>query len=240
MPYGAYELKATYQRNLLLGLMTVTVFCLMTVAIGWILKASRPPVVYVPPSIVHPPVQTSLDETQFKRPAPVAPVGPRLHEIDALSRIPNPVADEELDPAESNGLIMSKDDKWGVVEDDGREPGGGEGGGSQAAGLYDPDEEFPGINDFRYVEEEAVLIYSVTPEYPRLAKLAGDEGKVVIKALISKTGAVLDAVVYVSSGHALLDEAALAVAGEYKYRPAIQNGSPVAVWIAYNVTFALQ
>ena len=93
------------------------------------------------------------------------------------------------------------------------------------------------MDSFISVDEQPEMIYSVKPEYPRLLEKAGIGGKVIIKALISKTGAVLDAVVFVSSGHALLDEAALAVAGKYKYRPAIQNGTPVAVWISYYVEF---
>jgi TonB family protein len=62
---------------------------------------------------------------------------------------------------------------------------------------------------------------------------------VVIKALVSRAGDVLDAVVYVGSGNKLLDEAALAVAGKYKYQPAVQNGRPVAVWVTYKVHFTL-
>ena len=32
---------------------------------------------------------------------------------------------------------------------------------------------------------------------------------------------------------------ALAVAGKYKYKPAIQSGRPIAIWVTYKVDFKL-
>jgi protein TonB len=102
------------------------------------------------------------------------------------------------------------------------------------------DDPWPVRGDFVRVETPPELIYSTAPEYPRLAKEAGIDGRAVIQALVSKEGDVLDAVVFVSSGNTLLDAAALAVAWKYKYRPAIQNGRPLAIWVTYNVEFKLE
>ncbi|MCP4545603.1 MAG: energy transducer TonB [bacterium] len=101
-------------------------------------------------------------------------------------------------------------------------------------------EALPSINSFVIVEIEAELIKKVPPKYPRFAERAGLEGSVWIKALVSKTGTVLEAVVYKSSGIEQLDAAALKVAGQYLYKPAIQSNKPVAVWVTYRVDFVLE
>ena len=120
------------------------------------------------------------------------------------------------------------------------EGGSGTGGEIWIGGSNDTADVLPSITDFVAVERQPELVYSVEPEYPRwVRELAGIEGMVVIKALVSRAGDVLDAVVYVSSGNKLLDEAALAVAGKYKYQPAVQNGRPVALWVTYKVEFKL-
>jgi len=102
------------------------------------------------------------------------------------------------------------------------------------------DEPLPPRGTFVWTEIEPELVYSVAPEYPRLAKEAGIEGRVVIQALVGKGGTVLDAFVFAGSGSELLDAAALAVAWKYKYRPAVQNGLPLAIWVTYTVEFKLE
>lgn len=136
--------------------------------------------------------------------------------------------------------IMNTAERAAVVDSYGKSGHGGsrgEGGSGQVGAVYD--ELLPPIDSFIPVEEPPELIYSVLPEYPRWAKESGIEGQVIIKALVSKEGDVLDAVVFVSSENTLLDEAALAVARKYKYRPAIQNRRPIAVWVTYKVDFKL-
>jgi TonB family protein len=171
----------------------------------------------------------------------IRPKGPRVggHAApqDRRGPIPEPVADSMLN--DENPVIMSTAEKENLV---GFAGGTGEGVGTEIgqgvpSGYEDP---WPVRGDFVYVETPPELVYSVTPEYPRMAKEVGIEGTVVIQALVGKEGDVLDAVVFVSSGNTLLDAAALAVAWKYKYRPAIQNGRPLAIWVTYNVEFRLE
>jgi len=101
------------------------------------------------------------------------------------------------------------------------------------------EEDLPGIDDFVRVERPAEMVLRVAPSYPRIAEQAGIQGKVWIKVLVNKRGEVVDAVVFKSSGAKGLDMAALSVAWQNKFRPAVQNGEPVAVWVAYDVDFVL-
>ena len=97
----------------------------------------------------------------------------------------------------------------------------------------------PTIDEFVPVEIMPEMIYEVHPEYPRLARQAGLSGRVWIKALVGIDGRVKEAVVAKSSGKPALDKAALQVAYLNLFSPGIQDGRPVAVWIAYKVDYML-
>ncbi len=83
------------------------------------------------------------------------------------------------------------------------------------------------------------IVFAKEPEYPRLACQAGIEGKVYIKALVDTRGKTADAKVYKSSGHEMLDEAALKAARYYEYRPGYRDGKPVATWVTFKIEFNL-
>ncbi len=94
-------------------------------------------------------------------------------------------------------------------------------------------------DEFVQVEIMPEAIHQVSPVYPLQARHAGITGMVSIKALVDQKGKVLQAIVDKSSGTASLDEAAVAAAYEFKYKPGIQNGLPVKVWVTYPVEFTL-
>lgn len=81
------------------------------------------------------------------------------------------------------------------------------------------------------------LIRRVEPPYPVLAKQAGIQGTVLIKAVISREGAIERADVV--SGHPLLAHAALEAVRQWKYRPYYLNGEPVEVETQVTVKFVL-
>ncbi|MFO1248083.1 MAG: energy transducer TonB [Alphaproteobacteria bacterium] len=80
-----------------------------------------------------------------------------------------------------------------------------------------------------------------TPPYPAAARRAGMEGNVTLRLTVLADGHVGAAQVAVSSGHALLDEAAQAwIVGHWIYKPALKDGAPVASQTTALVTFALE
>ena len=101
------------------------------------------------------------------------------------------------------------------------------------------EEVLPAPDEFIPVEEQPVIVEWKTPEYPRMAREAGIEGIVTVRALVGKDGKVRDAILG-KGVHQLLDEAALAAAKECVFKPAIQNKNPVAVWVAIPFNFHLQ
>lgn len=233
-PYGAFELKATYQRNLLLAMMTTVCLVAVTILSAHLVIRRQPQV--APQNSPADTVRISANLSQVtsiikplsdvRAKAPEAPV--------SRYGVPEPVSDDpEFD---NDAVIMSRAERADAV-DLGSGAGIGEGGSFV---IEDSNETLPDIGSLIFVEEQPELVYSVEPDYPHLARIAGQEGLVVMKALIDKRGDVVDAVVFVSSGFPLLDEAARAVAWKYKYRPAIQNGRPVALWVTYKVDFKLE
>jgi len=234
LSYGAYELKATCQRNLLLGLLITTSFILLLVVLGWVLSGDDPDMVPTD-TAGKDRIETIKDWRKMppirRTGSAVGPIAPPP-EVVISGRL-NPVDEELFD--DELVVLATRQERAAIVG------GGGEpvSDGETEFGFATISDGLPGIRDFVAVERQPELIYSVRPKYPRMAELAELEGRVMVKALVSKEGDVLDAVVFVSSGHVLLDEAALAVAGQYKYRPAVQNCRPIALWVTYTVDFKL-
>jgi protein TonB len=77
------------------------------------------------------------------------------------------------------------------------------------------------------------------PNYPRAARRLGLEGRVVLRAEILATGGCGQIAVSRSSGHAVLDDAALQAVKGWRFVPATRGGQAVAAWVEVPVTFRL-
>jgi len=186
-PYGAFELKAKYQRNFLIGTLSTLGFVLAILATFWIIAlmgdevvigGDAPVVIQTiaelgpPPAIVKKPPQVKVDQPNVQAPK----VG-----------IPKPVADDEV--LDDDVMLATREEMAEIVAPDIISDAGDD-------IIVDIDEEdyLPSINEFVPVEEIAQMIHQVQPEYPRLAEQAGLEGLVWIKALIGADGTVREAV----------------------------------------------
>lgn len=81
------------------------------------------------------------------------------------------------------------------------------------------------------------IIYKVIPKYPVEAKKARIQGKVVLNAVIGKDGSVTD--LKVDSGPKELRQSSLDAVKQWKYKPYLLNGQPVAVKTTINITYTL-
>ena len=73
-----------------------------------------------------------------------------------------------------------------------------------------------------------VIIKKVEPSYPDIARLARIEGKVILQAVINKEGNVNEVTVLRSS-NPMFNDSAIDAVKQWKYKPAFQNGRPVAI-----------
>jgi protein TonB len=233
--YGAFELKRKYQRNMLLGTgfsAALTAFCILTVWLYNVItyeELEAKNVVRIktiaelgaPPSLAAKPPQVSIDKPNVAAPK----VG-----------IPTPVADDEV--VDEDIVIASREKlqeiNAPVLSSD------GDGSGSEIV-IDIPEEEYmPSPDEFVPVEVYPEQIYEEIPEYPRLAQEGGFTGWVIVQAYVDKNGNVKKAQsVKTNRPNMGFEEAAVKAAYKCKYRPAIQNGNPIGLWIEYKVNFTL-
>jgi len=97
---------------------------------------------------------------------------------------------------------------------------------------------------FEVVEEQPEPMGGISAiqsrvEYPELAKKAGIEGRVIIRAAIDEKGNVIKTQVMKSIGGGC-DEAAIKAVEKTKFKPGSQRGKSVKVWIAVPIQFRLR
>jgi periplasmic protein TonB len=78
------------------------------------------------------------------------------------------------------------------------------------------------------------------PAYPPVSKRLGEQGKVLIRVLISVDGTAKDAEVRQSSGFDRLDQAALATVKSWRYVPGKRGGVAEAMWFTVPINFVLE
>ena len=77
------------------------------------------------------------------------------------------------------------------------------------------------------------------PTYPEEARRRGQQGTVLLQLVVDASGAVRDAGVLHSSGHPLLDDAALEAVRRWRFRPARAEGLPLEQAIVQRIEFRL-
>ena len=90
---------------------------------------------------------------------------------------------------------------------------------------------------------DAAVQYLEPPrvEYPRLSQKRGETGLVLVRAYIgSGGGAPHSAQVEQSSGHARLDQAAVAAVHKARFKPYAEAGRPVQGWALIPIRFELE
>jgi protein TonB len=81
---------------------------------------------------------------------------------------------------------------------------------------------------------------NTSPPYPRKARRMGYEGIVMLKVLIDENGRVDDLTVLKSSGHTVLDRAALSAVRKWLFEPGTEGGIKKKMWVKIPVRFDLK
>ncbi|MCW5206577.1 energy transducer TonB [Desulfobulbus sp. F5] len=90
-------------------------------------------------------------------------------------------------------------------------------------------------------DQEAAPLYASNPppEYPPQARRRGLQGVVTLEALIDVSGRVADLRPFSSSGHGILDKAALKSVRSWQFTPGIIGGKTKEMWVKVPVRFEL-
>ena len=78
------------------------------------------------------------------------------------------------------------------------------------------------------------------PVYPAMSKRIGEQGRVVVRVLISVDGVPQQAEVHQSSGFGRLDRSAVEAAMRSRYVPLKRGGIPEATWVLAPMEFKLE
>jgi protein TonB len=236
--YGAIELKRSYQKHL--GLAAIIAGALHLALIGSFMLYSkvseRVPeaagVVRIKTmaELAAPP---SVSQQQVPQVAVAAP-GIAPPSIGIPEAVPDEEAPEEV-------TIATQEELGQIADLSAQSIIGGEGGGDSIAIEIPLEDYLPPPEEFTPYDEAPVPLNEVVYDYPPLAKEAGIEGTVWIKALVDKNGKVRDALIFKQSGSSAgFEDVAKEGAYKIKYKPAISNNQPVAVWVVYPVRFTLK
>ena len=235
--YGALELKHYYRKSMMLAVSLAAAAHLLVVGSILLWQTMTPGAVPADPPIVividdlsdlRPPPSIIYDEPNFSA-VPRDAASPEFG-------IPVPMPDDEV----IEDVKFATRDDWAHLS----VPvagGVGFGDGDQIIVSIPVGGILPEPDEFVAFQEEPKTIHFEVPEYPEMAELTGQTGRVWVQALVDWEGRVRDArILKTSETNVGFEEAALRAAFKNIYRPAIQNGQPVAVWISYKVDFKLR
>jgi len=87
---------------------------------------------------------------------------------------------------------------------------------------------------------KADYLHNPPPDYPRMSKRLGEQGRVVVKVLIGEDGQPQKVELLTSSGFDRLDKSAMEAAMRWRYVPGKRGGVAEAMWYQVPIQFTLE
>jgi TonB family protein len=78
------------------------------------------------------------------------------------------------------------------------------------------------------------------PAYPRIARLRGYQGTVVLKVLVNQKGTVSELKILQTSGYWILDKSAITAVKDWVFEPGTDGSRNMDMWIEQPIRFQLQ
>ena len=226
---GTLELKQSYQKNLILGLVSALAVCLCCLSLLALYprvfpaaKAERIIRVWTISQLINPPPPPEIMGEGLSEKSSAGTIRP----------VPKVTRDRPL-----TLRTQYRGETYGFVYD------------MSTAGIEVSNEySIVEIGTPQQLKLELIptdrmpeCVHSVMPRYPDLARQNGVEGEVWLQVLVSQKGKVKDVNIFRKSRiECGFEEAVSQVAWEWEYRPALCNNQPVAVWIVYTIKFKLK
>lgn len=86
---------------------------------------------------------------------------------------------------------------------------------------------------------DASYLQNPRPEYPRISRQRGEQGRVLVRVLIGVDGSAQKSEIGQSSGFTRLDQAALSAVSNWRFVPGKRGGVAEAMWFTVPVGFCL-
>lgn len=88
-------------------------------------------------------------------------------------------------------------------------------------------------------EAKPMYLKNSAPQYPITARKRGFQGTVVLEVFIDKDGSVGELRLFASSGHKILDRAAMASVKDWLFEPGMRGNEKVEMWVRVPIRFQL-
>jgi protein TonB len=87
---------------------------------------------------------------------------------------------------------------------------------------------------------DAAYLQNPPPDYPALARRMGEQGRVILRVLVTAVGTAERVELKSSSGARRLDRAAIEAVQHWRFVPARQGDQPVSAWVVVPISFTLE
>lgn len=175
--------------------------------------------------LAYEPVRTSLAAAAPIMVDWIAPPAPPQPEPEARPPKPRPVVKRPVPPAPPAPLVTSTAPPV--------EPAAVEAPPPAPAPVLAAVEVTPPVFNADYLKNPA-------PPYPAQSRRLGEEGRVILRVLVSAAGAAEEVQIRTSSGSPRLDEAARETVRQWKFQPARRGSEAVAAWVLVPIRFSLE
>jgi protein TonB len=78
------------------------------------------------------------------------------------------------------------------------------------------------------------------PDYPSLARKKNIEGTVILEVKVNPNGTVAEMHLFQSSGHSILDKAAMNSVRKWIFEPGMKGDEPIPMWVRIPIRFQLE
>ncbi|MCP4049656.1 MAG: energy transducer TonB [bacterium] len=96
------------------------------------------------------------------------------------------------------------------------------------------------IVDYTELEQDVVIMKSIVPEYPNIARKAGIECRLLVEVIVNEKGNVdMSKVVYSSKKGYGFENNALKAVDKLRFKPVLLDGKAVKVKVIYPIEFVL-
>lgn len=148
----------------------------------------------------------------------------------AASAAPEPAAKPTPEaPAQAGSGPRPAVEQGGGRTDGGAVAAGSQGTAGSATGA--------GTSEARF---DADYLKNPAPPYPAISRRMGEEGKVVLRVLVTPEGTAGSLEIRTSSGSPRLDESALRTVRQWRFVPARRGDTAVQSWVLVPVVFKLE
>lgn len=255
--YGAYQLRALYQRHMTRALIVATVMCALLLVFPLVAQLLKEDVLVVPPKpAIFNPIDVDLRVDQPIITPPPAAAKPQATppQLPTIKNVVPVVVKEKDAPKESD--VPNKDELTDKISSTKTQDG------DLNAKIDIPLVEKPGDDSgllpdaatgkpYVYVEQmpqlpggggTAAIVAAIQKavRYPGLALRNGVEGKVFVSFTVDPKGEVTDVKIVKGLGYGLDEETMRAIKTLPRFIPGKQNGREVSVAFTVPVTYRIQ